>query len=78
MKLVSWNCRALGGNQKIEVVKRIKTMEAKSILLIQETKKTAEDNLSLIKKIWPKGEGKAFSATRESSHGGTRENSQCV
>ena len=59
MKLVSWNCQGLGGNQKIEVVKRIKTMEANSILLIQETKKTAEDSLSSIKKIWPKGEGKA-------------------
>ena len=63
MKLVSWNCRGLGGNQKIEVVKRIKTMEANSILLIQEIKKTVEDSLSSIKKIWPKGEGKAVSVT---------------
>ena len=38
-------------------------MEVDSILLIQETKKTAEDSLSSIKKIWPKGEGKSFSAT---------------
>ena len=38
-------------------------MEANSILLIQETKKTAEDNLSTMKKFWPKGEGKAVSAT---------------
>ena len=38
-------------------------MEANSILLIQETKKTAEDGLSSIKKIWPKGEGTAVSAT---------------
>ena len=63
MKLVSWNCRGLGGNQKIEVVKIIKTMEANSILLIQETKNTAEDSLSSIKKIWTKGEGKVASAT---------------
>ena len=38
-------------------------METNSILLIQVTKKTAKDSLSLIKKIWPKGEGKAVSAT---------------
>ena len=38
-------------------------MEANTILLIQETKKIAEDSLSSIKKIWPKGEGKAVSAT---------------
>ena len=63
MKLVSWNCRGLGGNKKTEVVKRIKSMETNSILLIQETKKAAEDNLSSIKKIWPKGEGKVVSAT---------------
>ena len=38
-------------------------MESNTILLIQETKKTAEDSLWSIKKIWPKGEGKAISAT---------------
>ena len=63
MKLVSWNCQGLGGNQKIKVVKRIKSMEANSILLIQETKKTAKDSLSTMKKVWPKGKGKAVSAT---------------
>ena len=38
-------------------------MEANSILLIQETKKTIEDSLSSMKKIWAKGEGKAISAS---------------
>ena len=66
MKLVSWNCRGLGGNQKLEVIKRIKTMEANTILLIQETKKIAEDSISSIKKIWPKGEGKAVSVSKAS------------
>ena len=37
-------------------------MEANSILLIQETKKTAEESISTMKKIWAKGEGKAISA----------------
>ena len=63
MKLVSWNCRGLGGNQKTEVLKRIKTMESNPILLIQETKKTVEDSLSSIKKILPKGKGKVVSVT---------------
>ena len=36
-------------------------MEANSILLIQETKNITEDSLSTMKKIWPKGEGKAVS-----------------
>ena len=38
-------------------------MEANSILLIQETNKTVEDNLSTMKIFWPKSEGKAISAT---------------
>ena len=63
MKLVSWNCRGLGGSQKIKVVKRIKSMESNSILLIQETKNTTEDSFSIMKKVWPKGEGKDVSAS---------------
>ena len=62
MKLVSWNCRGLGGSQKIEVIKRLKTMELASILLIQETKKSAEDSIATLKKNWPKGEGYAISS----------------
>ena len=62
MKLVSWNCRGLGGSQKIEVIKRFKSMESVSILFIQETKKTAEDSLVTLKQNWPKGEGLDTSA----------------
>ena len=62
MKVVSWNCRGLGGTQKIEVLKRFKTMEASSILLIQEKKKSAKDSLDTVKSIWPKGTGKATNA----------------
>ena len=38
-------------------------MEFNSILLIQETKKTTEDSLSTMKKMWPKGDGIAISAS---------------
>ena len=62
MKIVSWNCRGLGGIQKLEVIKRFKTMEAASILLLQETKKSAEDSVSAIKSIWPNGNGIATNA----------------
>ena len=37
-------------------------MEANSILIIQETKKTAEDSIVIMGKIWTRGEGKAVSA----------------
>ena len=63
MKIVSWNCRGLGGNQKLEVIKRFKSMEAASILLLQETKKSAEDSVSAIKSIWPNGNGIATNAS---------------
>ena len=66
MNLVSWNCRGLGGSQKIEVIKRFKTMELATILLIQETKKTAEHSLATLKRLWPKGEGLATNTSRAS------------
>ena len=62
MKPVSWNCRGLGGSQKIEVIKRFKSMESASILLIQETKKMVEDSLTTLKIFWQKGEGLATNA----------------
>ena len=62
MKIVSWNCRGLGGMQKLEVIKRFKFLESASILLIQETKKPAEDSVVAIKSIWPKGNGIATNA----------------
>ena len=62
MKLVSWNCRGLGGSQKIEVIKRFKSMESASILLIQETKKSAEDSIATLKTFWPKGERYSISS----------------
>ena len=38
-------------------------MESVSVLLIQETKKTAEDSLLTLKNLWPKGEGLAINAS---------------
>ena len=55
MKIVSWNCRGLGCTQKLEVIKRFKSMESASILLLQETKKLSEDSIMAIKSIWPNG-----------------------
>ena len=49
------------------MIKRIKLMEHNSILLIQETKKTADDSISSMKHLWPKGECFAISASGASS-----------
>ena len=62
MKVVSWNCRGSGGLQKLEVIKRFKSMESASILLLQETKKSAEDSVAAIKSIWPNRTGIAINA----------------
>ena len=67
MKLISWNCKGLGGSQKSEVIKRIKSMEHNSILLIQETKNTVDDSIKSMKHLWPKGEGLTISASGASS-----------
>ena len=63
MKIVSWNCRGLGSSQKLEVIKRLKTMESTSILLLQETKKYVEESISLLKSTWINGKGLAVSAS---------------
>ena len=62
MNLVSWNCRGLGGNQKVEAIKRFKFSEKISILTIQETKLQEEDSLVVIKKFWKNGKCKVVSA----------------
>ena len=53
MKLVSWNCRGLRGNQKIEEIKRIKQSEAKM---------KKEDSITTMKKIWQTGNITAVSS----------------
>ena len=38
MKVVSWNCRGLGGENKVEAIKNIIKYERPDIMLLQETK----------------------------------------
>ena len=61
MNLISWNCRGLGGKQKLEAIKRFKSIEANSILNIQDTKMQQVDCLNLMKRTWDRGEGVKFS-----------------
>ena len=62
MKLVSWNCRALGGKHKLEKVKRLRHSESMSILAIQETKMQSEDCIAVMKKIWKTSHGATVSS----------------
>ena len=50
MKLVSWNLQELGGQQKLEAIKRFKFIEKIIILAIQETKMQEAESLAIIKK----------------------------
>ena len=50
MKLVSWNCRGLGGKHKLEEVKRLIHSESMSILAIEETKMQSEDCIVVMKR----------------------------
>ena len=62
MNLVSWNCRGLGGNQKVEAIKRFKVLENISILTITEIEMQEEDSLSILNKFWNNGDGKSVNA----------------
>ena len=55
MKLVSWHCRELGGQQKVEAIKRFKFIEKITILTIQDTKMQEAESLAIIKKNWKNG-----------------------
>ena len=57
MNLVPWNCRGLGGKQKLEEFKRIKQSESMSILTIQETKMQSGNCIEAMKNIWKTGNG---------------------
>ena len=62
MKLVSWNCRGLGGQQKVEAIKSFKFTEKINILTIQETNMQEVESLATIKRFWKNGSGKFVSA----------------
>ena len=47
MKVVSWNCRGIGGSSKVEALKYIVKIEKPDILLIQETKMSEVETMAL-------------------------------
>ena len=55
MKLVSWCCRELGGQQKVEAIKSFKFAEKIIILAVQETKMQEVESLATIKIFWKNG-----------------------
>ena len=61
MKVVSWNCRGLGGSTKVEAIKDIIKSEKAGILLIQETKMSEAEIMGL-SRIWKNYHGKAISS----------------
>jgi len=62
MKIVSWNCRALGSKAKEEALNSVIRLEAPDILLIQETKLEDSAFLKASRKFWKKDGAHATSA----------------
>jgi exonuclease III len=62
MKIVSWNCRGLGGVLKVEEIKNMLKSEKPDILLIQKTKMTEEEVLDISNLLWKEISGMAFSS----------------
>ena len=54
MKVVSWNCRGLGGSIKVEALKNLLKSEKPDILLIQETKMPEEEVMNRSSLFWKK------------------------
>jgi len=62
MRIVSWNCRGLGTQPKIEAVKDLMKIEPSDILLLQETKIEGQSLMDISKSNWKKNEGIAVSS----------------
>ena len=62
MKIVSWNCRGLGGSRKVEAIKEIIKSERLDILLLQETKMSNVEAMALSCLFWKNSKGKAVSS----------------
>ena len=62
MKLISWNCRGLGGSIKVETLRNIINSEKPDILLIQETNMPKDEVLSRSSLFWKFSAGKAISS----------------
>jgi len=62
MCIVSWNCRGLGTQPKIEAVKDLLKIDPSDILLLQETKIEGQALMDIKKSKWKKNAGKAASS----------------
>ena len=62
MKLVSWNCRGLGGSIKVEGLKNIINTEKLDIMLVQETKMPEDEVMSRSSLFRKFSVGKAISS----------------
>ena len=62
MKVVSWNCRGLGGSIKVEALKNLLKTEKPNFLLIQETKMSEEEVMNRLSLSCKNGVGKAISS----------------
>ena len=60
MKVVSWNCRGLGGSIKAEALKNILSFEKPDILLVQETKMPEDEVMNQSSLFWKNSVGKAI------------------
>ena len=62
MKLVSWNCKGLGGSIKVEALKNLLKSEKPDILLIQETKIPEDEVMNRSYLFWKNSVGKVTSS----------------
>ena len=62
MKVVSWNCRGLGGSIKVESLKNILNDEKPDILLVQEAKMPEDEVMNWSPPFWKNSVGKASSS----------------
>jgi exonuclease III len=65
MKVISWNCRGLGQENKKEMTRRLIQKEKPQVLLIQETKMKDTKVLLQSPFIWKNSNGKVVSSREE-------------
>lgn len=66
MKSLSCNCRGLGSKEKLEMVCHLTKLEKPHLLLLQETKKQAEEVLKFTDLMWKNIKGRAISTVGSS------------
>ena len=62
MKVVSWNCRGLGRENKVESIRNIIKSRRLDILLLQETKISDVEVMVLSQHFWTNSQGFAISS----------------